>query len=210
MSPRRSLLLHPAWWLASMMVAAGCGDSGAGGPAPLGPDEPPALGAQIDRAGRPATSTALVATFASSLEDKNEARNRYNQAGPATWASFEDEITTSLGILDALNGVCGDQLLAEDSGADRYDALAEVLLDDRLYVNSASGTCGIYLGLEGEVVGALPAGMGGCGGRTPNDDVIERSYSVLAAGTLTGVDDLVTGDAREHSADVFPFLAEPN
>ena len=95
-------------------------------------------------------------------------------------------------------------------GADRYDALAEVLLDDRLYVNSASGTCGIYLGLEGEVVGALPAGMGGCGGRTPNDDVIERSYSVLAAGTLTGVDDLVTGDAREHSADVFPFLAEPN
>ena len=121
-----------------------------------------------------------------------------------------DEVTASLGILDALNGVCGDQLLAEASGADRYDALADILLDDRLYVNSASGTCGVYLGLEGEVVGALSAGMGGCGGRTPNDDVVERSYSVLAAGALTGIDDLVTGDARDHSPDVFPFLAGPN
>lgn len=186
----------------------GCG--GDGGPAPLGPDAQPALGAQIDRAGRPAISTALVATFAATLPERNEARDRYNQALPATWPSFEPEVTTSLGILDALNGVCGDQLLAEASGADRYDALADILLDDRLYVNSASGTCGVYLGLEGEVVGALTAGMGGCGGRTPNDDVVERSFSVLAAGTLTGIDDLVTGDARDHSPDVFPFLAGPN
>jgi hypothetical protein len=188
--------------------AVGCG--GDGGPAPLGADAQPALGAQIDRAGRPAISTALVATFASTLPERNEARDRYNQALPATWPSFEPEVTTSLGILDALNGVCGDQLLAEDSGADRYDALADILLDDRLYVNTASGTCGVYLGLEGEVVGAVPAGMGGCGGRTPNDDVVERSFSVLAAGTLTGIDDLVTGDAGDHSAEVFPFLEGPN
>lgn len=194
--------------LSLLFGVAGCGDDGGGGP--LGPDAQPALGAQIDRAGRPAISTALVATFASTLQDRNEARDRYNQAAPATWTSFEPEVTTSLGILDALNGVCGDQLLAEDTGADRYDALAGVLLDDRLYVNSASGSCGVYLGLEGEAVGALTAGMGGCGGRTPNDDVVERSFSVLAAGTLTGIDDLVTGDERDHSADVFPFLAGPN
>jgi len=52
--------------------------------------------------------------------------------------------------------------------------------------------------------------MGGCGGRTPNEDVVERSFSVLAAGTLTGIDDLVTGDEGDHSVDVFPFLAGPN
>lgn len=189
--------------------ATGCGGDG-GPPAPLGADAQPSLGAQIDRAGRPAISTALVATFAATLPERNEARDRYNQALPATWSSFAPEVTTSLGILDALNGVCGDQLLAEASGADRYDALADILLDDRLYVNTASGTCGVYLGLEGEVVGAVPAGMGGCGGRTPNDDVVERSFSVLAAGTLTGIDDLVTGDEGDHSADVFPFLAGPN
>jgi len=188
--------------------AAGCG--GDGGPAPLGADGQPALGAQIDRAGRPAISTALIATFASTLQERNEVRDRYNQALPATWSSFAPEMTAGLGILDALNGVCGDQLLAEASGADRYDALADVLLDDRLYVNTASGACGTYLGLEGEVVGALPAGMGGCGGRTPNDDVVERSYSVLAAGALTGIDDLVTGDSRDHSVTEFPFLAGPN
>lgn len=191
-----------------VLGAAGCG--GDGGVRPLGADAQPALGAQIDRAGRPAISTALIATFASTLQERNEARDRYNQAAPATWASFEPEVTTSLGILDALNGVCGDQLLAEDSGASRYDALAGVLLDDRLYVNSASGTCGVYLGLEGEAVGALTEGMGGCGGRTPNEDVVERSFSVLAAGTLTGIDDLVTGDDGNHSVDVFPFLAGPN
>ena len=209
MSPRRSTpTLGVTLLLGLGLSALGCG--GDGGPAPLGADARPALGAQIDRAGRPAISTALVATFASTLQERNEARDRYNQASPATWPSFAPEVTTSLGILDALNGVCGDQLLAEASGADRYDALADILLDDRLYVNTASGTCGVYLGLEGEVVGALTAGMGGCGGRTPNEDVVERSFSVLAAGALTGIDDLVTGDARDHSATEFPFLAGPN
>lgn len=200
----------PSFALLTLALSAGslvgCGGDG---PAPLGPDARPVLGAQIDRAGRPAVSTALIATFAS-FEERNDVRDRYNQAGPATWSSFAPEMTFGLGVLDALDGTCGNQLLAGPAGPNRYDALADVLLDDRLYVNSASGVCGVYLGLEGEVVGALEPGAGGCGGRTPNDDVIERSYSVLAAGVLSGVDDLVTGDSREHSTEVFPFIAGPN
>jgi hypothetical protein len=198
--------------LATCLIAAssllGCAGGDGSSPAPLGADARPALGVQIDRAGRPAVSTALIATFAPFAE-RNDVRDRYNQAGPAAWASFMPEMTFGLGVLDALDGSCGTQLLV-GTGPNRYDALAGILLDDRLYVNSASGVCGVYLGLEGEVVGALEPGDGGCGGRTPNDDVIERSYSVLAAGALSGVDDLVSEDARDHSTEVFPFIAGPN
>jgi hypothetical protein len=204
----RLTLAHPRALAACFLVAMALPACSDDGPAPLGADARPALGDQIDRVGRPAVSTALIATFAS-FEERNDVRDRYNQAGPAAWASFMPEMTFGLGVLDALDGSCGTQLLV-GTGPDRYDALAAILLDDRLYVNSASGVCGVYLGLEGEVVGALDPGAGGCGGRTPNDDVIERSYSVLAAGTLTGVDDLVSEDSREHSTEAFPFIAGPN
>jgi hypothetical protein len=60
------------------------------------------------------------------------------------------------------------------------------------------------------VVGVLEEGDGGCGGRTPLDDIIDRSYSVLAAGALTGIDDTITSDGANHDPDVFPFLASPN
>ena len=76
----------------------GCGGDG---PAPLGPDARPALGAQIDRARRPAVSTALIATFAS-FEERNDVRDRYNQAGPATWSSFAPEMTFGLGVLTVI------------------------------------------------------------------------------------------------------------
>lgn len=191
----------------ALALTAGCSEGGA---SPLGPEGRPTLGPQIDRAGRPAISTALVATFSADADARSTARNAYNRAGQDDWTDFAPEITTSLGILDSLNGVCGDQLLAADSGTDVYAALRGVLLDDRLYVNSSATTCGVYLGVEGEAIDALGAGEGGCGGRTPNDDVIERSYSVLASPALAGIDDLVTGDERDHSATEFPFLAGPN
>ena len=114
-----------------------------------------------------------------------------------------------MAILDSLDEVCGNQLIADADPTERYGALADVLIDDQLYVNSDSGTCGVYLGLEAEVVGAVAAGVGGCGGRTPDDDVIERSYSVLAAGILAGVDDTITANDKTNPS-VFPYLADPN
>jgi hypothetical protein len=173
---------------------------------PLGEDNPPKLGAQIDRAGRPAISTALVATFETDEDVKNSKKDAYNAADdPTTWAEdAEADLMTNLAILDSLDSVCGNQLLADGAGA-RYEALAGVLLDDQLYVNTASGTCEAYLGVEAEALGLVEDG--GCGGRTPNYDVIERSYSVLAAGALTGVDDTIPQDDQEHSLTEFPFIA---
>lgn len=173
---------------------------------PRGADAPPALGAQIDRAGRPAISTALVQTFGDPT-DRDPARVDYNQSDLADGGDFRGDFIASLGIYDGLDAVCGNQLVA-DLGTERYGFLADVLTDDQLYVLTTTGTCGVYLGLEGEIVGALDAGEGGCGGRMPGKDVIERSYSVLAANVLTGIDDGIADDDVAPSTS-FPFLVAP-
>jgi hypothetical protein len=186
------------------------GSGGSGGssstPKPRGKDDPPELGDQIDRMGRPAISTALVQTFNPDEDEKNAAKDAYNFAPPGEWSEFTEEFETSLGILDALDAECGNQLLAGvDPGG--YSALATVLVDDRLYVDTDKGECTEYLGVEAQALELVTDGS--CGGRTPDYDVIERSYSVLAAGMLAGIDDTITEDDAMHDSDTFPFLAEP-
>jgi hypothetical protein len=186
----------------SMMAAGGGGGAaGAGmGNGALGRANPPPIPAanRIDRIGRPAITAALISAFAPDTQAAD--RDAYNRAG-LNDASFQATMKTSLGILDGLDEVCGNQLLAGD-GDNRYQALTDVLLDDQLYVNLNEGVCGTYLGLEGGVAGQ-------CGGRTPLDDVVERSYSVLATGDLVGFDDTITEDDATHDPAVFPFLAAP-
>lgn len=188
----------------------GCGSSSGGTDG--GTPAAPTLGTQIDGNGRPAINTALVATFNGDSVSKGASKDAYNAAGPAEWPDFKEQFKASLGILDSLDTICGNQLLADDEDPNgRYDALAGVLVDDRLYVNSDSGTCGVYLGVEAEAIEAVGAGEGGCGGRSLDDDVIERSYSILATGALggeMGVDDTITANDVANST-TFPFLAAP-
>ena len=55
-------------------------------------------------------------------------------------AEYGPLIASNLAIYDGLGG-CGVQLLADKTkGAGRYTPLANVLADDQLYVNAASGT----------------------------------------------------------------------
>ncbi len=50
-----------------------------------------------------------------------------------------------------------------------------------------------------------------CGGRTPLEDTIDVTYSVLAIGALTGVTDGVPVDADgTASLTAFPYLDTPN
>ncbi|HEX4340350.1 MAG TPA: hypothetical protein VH062_30790 [Polyangiaceae bacterium] len=170
----------------------------------------PTLGAQIDRFGRPAINTALTHTFDTNDTTKGAAKDAYNAALPATWGTFKTEFEKNLAILDALDGTCGNQLLAATgtANAETYAALATALTDDELYVNSTATTCGVYLGVEAEALKVVAAGGGKCGGRVLTDDVIERSYSVLAAGALTGVDDGVAADEGAQTA-TFPFEGPP-
>jgi hypothetical protein len=183
------------------------GSSGSSGSMPRGKENPPTLGAQIDRMGRPAINTALNETFNADTDEKGAGKDAYNAAtDPADWSEFAGQFEANLGILDALDAECGNQLLA-GTGDTPYSALAGVLLDDQLYVNTDKGACAAYLGVEAEALGLVEDGS--CGGRTPSYDVIETSYSVLAAGILSGVDDTITEDDVSHDEDTFPFLASP-
>ncbi len=174
------------------------------------------LGAQIDRMGRAGVNTALTNPFyresvPSELHQHEAIVDDYNAAAdPADWRRlFAPEIATNLAILDGLDTVCGNQLLAGPSPvAGRYNTLAAVLADDQLYVNTASGSCGQYLAVEANAVGIT---NNDCGGRTPLEDTIDTTYSLLAAGVLSGVTDGVPVDADGlASLTVFPFLARPN
>jgi hypothetical protein len=192
----------------ALASAIGCDDGGS--------SSPPALSdVQIDRMGRAGINTAATNPFfresvASEAELHEEISDEYNaQADRSQWvADFAAEIASNLAILDSLDQVCGNQLLAGAAAAPgRYDALAAVLADDQLYVNTASGACQQYLAVEGNALGITNSD---CGGRTPLEDTIDVTYSVVAAGALAGVDDGVPVDADgTASLTVFPYLDEP-
>ncbi|WP_157994462.1 DUF4331 family protein [Peristeroidobacter agariperforans] len=165
---------------------------------------------QIDRMGRPLTGNALLGSFAEE-ETSDRLKERYNSATPATGAEFIPEMERTLGIYDGFDGKCGNQLLADPKAASpaRYRALATVLADDRLWINSESSICGEFFSVEFTALGGDDAKVIYCGGRTPNDDAIDVYRSVLSMGQAQGIDDGVDRDDREHSISDFPFLAAP-
>jgi hypothetical protein len=183
-------------------ITAGCGANAVA---------PPALGPQIDRMGRAGVNTALVAPFDLNATRKAAAQDGYNAASsPQQWgARFASTIAGNLAILDSLDTVCGNQLVAGPAPVPgRYSTLASVLADDQIYVNANSGTCDVYLAVEANAVGIRNSD---CGGRTPLVDTIDRTYSVLAAGILSGVGDGIPRDADPQASNsVFPFLAPRN
>jgi len=102
---------------------------------------------QIDRAGRPLTGNALLGTLASE-DTSNRLKEDYNASTPGTSARFVPEIEKALALYDAFDGKCGNQLLtptetthASIGDATRYRALAQLLADDRLWIESEATIC---------------------------------------------------------------------
>ena len=195
--------------LCTAVVLTGCGSDDSNPP-------PPRVGAvQIDRMGRAGVNTALTNPFfresvASEESQHERILDDYNAANdPSQWVvRFSSLIASNLAILDGLDGVCGNQVLAGPAPeAGRYKALADILADDQLYVNTASGTCEQYLAVEAKALGITNTD---CGGRTPLENTIDVTYSVVAVGALSGVTNGVTSDADgTASLTVFPFLDRP-
>lgn len=165
---------------------------------------------QIDRMGRPLTGNALLGSFADE-ETSDRLKERYNGATPSTAAEFIPEIEKTLGIYDGFDARCGNQLLAEPTRPSpaRYRALASLLADDRLWIDSSSTLCGQFFSVELAASTADHSQGIFCGGRTPNDDAIDVYRSLLVNGTAKGVDDGVDRDEHDHSISEFPFLAAP-
>jgi len=186
-----------------------------------GNPEKPRIGAtQIDRMGRAAVNTALTNPFGLVAgKTTDQSKDEYNAASdPATWTSFVPQIKTHLAILDGIDGNCGNQLAAGSTvDANRYAALAGVLADDRLYVRTDKISCDLYLAVEADAV-KLTNGNGDCGGRTPLEDTIKETYSLLVIGAPTGITDGLptasNGFGSEQdgtpNAATFPFLAAPH
>lgn len=208
----------PAPTSASTTQGSGGSGGGVGGAGGTGGNDvvpPPAIGAQIDRFGRPAINTALNKSFEVDMTIKDTAKDAWNKdASAATWATtFGAEVAKNLAILDSLDTICGNQPLAapEPITPTRYAGLAGALADDRLWVNTAGAACGQYLAVEAAAALGVVAAEGDCGGRTLAYDVIDVSYSVLAAGNLTeAISDGVEGLPAEIGGEVFPYLADPH
>lgn len=194
----------------SVFSVTACGDDSGGSddnPMPLGEENRPSVGAQIDRTGRPAINTALNFTFIPDENARDDKKDQWNQAGPNDWDSFIPEMRVHLMVLDALDEECGDQVAyGTPASGDEYLGLATLLADDQIWVNGANGNAGAYLGLE--------LGLADQGGRRPNDDVVDISYAGLAGTIDVGppltlnFGDTINANDKTNPTE-FPYLAAP-
>ena len=210
----------PAWAPAAciavvtMLVGASCGDDrsaalrpdagSAGEPPP--PPPPPRLGEMLDRRGRPMVAELIVTGTIRPGDARDAARAAYEHAPPEAWPGFLDAVESALALYDALDstaagGGCGSHGL----GAPRsYRQLAELLVDDRLYLDTDLGSCRSYLALERARATGVPTPD--CGGHAPRYDVIDATYTMLISGLP---EPLVSDGVPAHedtSQEFFPFL----
>ena len=165
---------------------------------------------QIDRAARPLTGNALLGTLATK-EVSDRMKEDYNVATPQNVDKFVPEIERGLGAYDAFDGTCGNQLLFSSAAPapKRYEKLARMLADDRLWVNTESTVCTQLFAVElASLAGHTEAAID-CGGRTPLYSAANVYRSLLVDGTTTGVNDGLDHDEKQHSETEFPFLAAP-
>lgn len=193
--------------LSDVQTEAGAASAGV----PLGPSgRPVTVGPQVSRAGRPRVWEVALVGLGRTPESQLSLAASYLTKTPAEAPEFLAETTSMLGVLDSLDSYCQNQWLSAKTG-DRYRKLAELLLDDRVYLDSTSGDCSVYMGVELEALKKLNPGSGRCGGHTPRHDPTERLYSLTIGGALTGLDDGLALDRRVPvSLTEFPFLGFPN
>lgn len=168
-------------------------------------------GEQVDRAARPLTGNALLATFGTA-DEAASMKIDWNRSKPADGERFAEEIAKNAALYDAFDGQCGNGFLfdREAPHAARYRKLARLLADDRLWVNSRSGTCGQLFAVERAALADEGDLQNDCGGRTITDNSLRTYRSLLVNGTAFGVSDGLEGDEKAHSLTEFPFLAAPD
>lgn len=176
-----------------------------------GASSPPELGVQIERTARPLIKNALVGGPLAPDSVSDQRKEAYNRVARTGWARFSEDIQRTLGLYDGLDGHCGDQWLADPhaGSSTRYQRLAQLLADDRIWINSKSSICTQFLAVELVAVNSRTGLSNDCGGRTPNYDASNIFRSMLTNGTSSGVDDGLHRDEQIHSATTFPFLAAP-
>ena len=169
-------------------------------------------GKPLDRMGLPFVKDTLLGSGPFSTDDASGVRRKqFNAARPTTSSGFIADIQKMLALQDALDGKCGNQLLAgpEESPA-RYYTLAKWFAEDRLWVDSTSSVCTQFFAVELANLRGRKEFSHDCGGRSPAYDAANVWRSLLIAGTTTGITDGLHQDEHPPSATLFPFLAAPD
>jgi hypothetical protein len=171
----------------------------------------PTLGEPIERTARPLIKNALVGGPLAPDNESDQRKEAYNRVDRNDWPRFSVDIQKTLGFYDGFDGKCGNQWLADTKAkpSKRYEHLAKVLADDRIWVNGRSRSCTQFLAVELTEFKTPGALANDCGGRTPNYDASNIFRSLLVNGTLTGGIDGLDHDDKVHSIRDFPFLAAP-
>ncbi len=171
-----------------------------------------AAGKPLDRMARPFVTNTLLGVAPFSTDDSSGLRRQeFNEAPSGAAAGFIPDLQKSLAFQDSLDGRCGNQLIAgATESPSRYNALAKVFADDRLWVNSASSVCTQFFAVELASLGSTKTPTTDCGGRAPTYDTSNVWRSLVIAGTTSGVSDGLPQDEHRPSATVFPFLAAPD
>jgi len=121
-------------------------------------------GKSLDRMARPFVANTLLGIAPFSTDDlSGRRRQEYNEAPPGTSTRFIADLQKSLAFEDSLDGLCGNQLLAETKESpSRYRTLAKVFADSQSSVEL--GHCGRGSGAHPSAVtrnARLPAGSPG-------------------------------------------------
>jgi hypothetical protein len=169
-------------------------------------------GKRIDRMARPFVANTLLGNSPFSTDDPSGVlRQKFNQAMPVDSPSFVGDLRKSLAFQDSLDGKCGNQLLAGPKPTPlRYERLATIFSDDRLWVNSASRVCSRFFAVELAALDGGSTKTKDCGGRAPTYDTSNTWRSLVIAGTSDSISDGLHQDEHPPCATEFPFLAAPD
>ncbi len=207
--PARNFLAH--WTTSAIVISVDLGVVDRGGKTLAVWGVTRTAARQWDRFGRPLTKNALLG-----LTDPDGAdvrmKDAWNRATPSTSAGFVLDLERSLAFYDGLDGVCGNQLLAARGGAAprRYRSLANLLADDRLWINASSGQCKQFFAVELANVASRADLTSDCGGRTLTSSAANIWRSLMVRGEVTGIDDGLVQDEHVPSNSEFPFLVPPD
>jgi Domain of unknown function (DUF4331) len=188
-----------------LLLIIGCGDTSSTPISDICDGKSCATG-PIDRMGRVAINTAL------NLSD-DLAKDAYNQEPSIQdWAkntTFDVNFEKNLETFDMLDGRV-DWALASGIHPLRDALKTDVLIvDTGKKCDSSNNFCeGGYLEIEAELLLGGPA-HSSCGGRTLNEDVIDKTLTLLVSKGTSAVADGVNA-ATKPSTHTFPYLPEPN
>ena len=204
--PAQNLLRN--WTVSAIVVSVDLAVVSAGGTLLAVWGTTSVAGRQIDRMARPFVANTLLGIAPFSSDDASgQRRQEFNVARPVDGGRFVEDLEKGLAFQDALDGNCGNQVLAgAGDSPSRYRALARVFADDRLWVNSAARVCTQFFAVElAHLAGKRPLAED-CGGRTPVYDASNMWRSLLISGATSGITDGLHEDEHPPSTSVFPFL----